>query len=146
MLTTRMRHLTALTAALLIGGFNSYAQTGSAQTDAYSAQLRNENRRHADVTTKLKNDRLDAQKQCIDEEIDCSANPSPAGRKTCQETPRNNLDKAIRKIEKDENAERTLHAKNLNNLERSMDEACTRPDCANGSPGQKNHCTDGSCR
>src|SRR5436309_1430605 len=49
MLTTKLKSLLPLTAALIAGGFNSYAQTGSEKGDAYLAKLRQENKRHADV-------------------------------------------------------------------------------------------------
>ena len=133
-------------AVLLAGAFAGYAQTGSPQTDAYLAQLRKENSRHADVTIKLKNDRLDAVKQRVDDEIDCTAITSQAGRIACMNKARDNFAKSERKIEKDENAERTLHDKNNNDLQRTMNAYCDRPDCVNSSQGQRTHCTDGTCK
>lgn len=140
-----MRLLLPLTAALLAGAFAACAQTGSPQTDAYAAQLRKENSRHADVTNKLKNDRLDAVKQRVDDEIDCTAITGQADRIACMNKARDNYAKAERKIEKDENAERTLHDKNINNLQRTMNAYCDRPDCVNSSQGQRTHCTNGTC-
>lgn len=136
----RFKYLLPLMTVLL-----GYAQTGSPQTDAYRDRLRQENNRHAGVMTKLRNDRLDAAKQKTDEEIDCSAIKSQPQRKTCLDTATDNYAKAIRKIEKDENAENTMHAKNINNLERTMDEYCTRPDCVNSPRGQS-PCTGASCK
>ena len=145
MLITPTRFLLPFTAALLAAGFTASAQTGSAKTDTYLAEFRKENNRHADAMNKLQNDRLDAAKQHTDEAIDCSAIKGQAEHTACLEKATDNYRKAIRKIEKDENAERTLHEKNLNDLRSTMNAYCDRPDCVNSSPGQRTHCTNGTC-
>jgi hypothetical protein len=146
MFMTRRKCLLPLAALVMSGAFTSQAQTGSSKTDAYLAAFKQESQRHANVMTKLQNDRLEATKQRIDAEIDCRAMTSPASRKTCMDTAKTNYGTAIRKIEKAENDERTLHDVNDNNLRRTMDESCTRPDCANSSPKQRAPCTGTSCQ
>jgi predicted DNA binding CopG/RHH family protein len=145
MLIMPTRLLLPFAAALLAGAFAACAQTGSPQTDAYLAQLRKENSRHDGVTTKLKNDRLDAVKQRVDEEIDCTAITGQAQRISCVKKAADNYAKAERKIEKDENAERTLHQKNISDLQSTINAYCTRPDCVNSSPGHA-RCSGGSCK
>jgi len=136
-----------LIAAVLFGGaFSTFAQTGSPQTDAYLANLRAENARHAAVNVQLKNARVDAVTQRINAEIDCSSQTG-AQRQTCMNSARTNYDATIRKIDKQQATENGTHEKNVNALVHTTDASCTRPDCANLPPAnQQPKCTGEGCQ
>jgi hypothetical protein len=144
MLITHLRLLMpCLTAVVLAGGIASYAQTGSPQTDSYLVKLRAENTRHDQAMKKIKDEEYSAREQQANEETDCRLKTGTA-KKTCLDTAKSNYDNAMTPILKEANHEEALHRKNINDLERTTDVPCTRPDCAN-APRQRTTCTGGSC-
>jgi hypothetical protein len=128
MLITHLRLLMpCLTAVLLAGGINSYAQTGSPQTDAYLAKLKAENKRHSDSLIKIQDERDHTTGQRTDEDIDCRLKTG-AAKETCMDTAKSNYNKAMTPILKEANDEETLHKTNIHDLERTADAPCGRSD------------------
>ena len=123
-----------VTALLLTGTIACFGQ--AQQYEAVRAELRAEQLRHSKVEQKLADETTDAMAERSIALNHCSGSECSVSEKQFQEKRKQIQDDTIR--------EQATHNKNVNAINHKADAYCTRPDCANSSPG-KSPCSGGSC-